>query len=208
MEQKGKHGKRAQERTQQVNTSSLSLSLSLSLSPSLSSFPIPYFRHQGRAPEACLLFADGGQLPHHGAVVPDETGDALPRQGRWVDGCVGLHRQQLHPVGYPHEQPVKNYEVRGVLRCGTVRGRRREREGHSRVYVPVFLSYAGCFWYVCTSMVWSLHIRISSTYLLLCDLQSLTGPNERKPSNARKNKRKIRSLSTRGWGCGYKAFCR
>lgn len=80
--------------------------------------PNPFFRHQGGAPEAGLLFAHGGQLPDHGAMVPDEAGDALPRQGRRVDGRVGFHRQQLHPFRYPHEQPLKNYEVCDVLWCG------------------------------------------------------------------------------------------
>ena len=63
----------------------------------------------GGTSKACVFVTHGGQLPHHRAVVPHPAGNALPRQGGRVHGCLGLHRQQLHAVRDVDEQSFKNY---------------------------------------------------------------------------------------------------
>lgn len=96
-------------------------------SGAIPSAPPPHRIIEGRASEARVLFADGGQLPHDGAVVPDAAGDALPRQGGRVHGRVGLHRQQLHPLGHPYEQPFQDYKVSVCVAAGA-----RQEEGGDR----------------------------------------------------------------------------
>lgn len=61
---------------------------------------------------ASILLANGIQLLDHGTLVPHKTGDAISREGGWVDGCLGLHGQQFRPVGNLDEQSFKNYQVR------------------------------------------------------------------------------------------------
>lgn len=65
----------------------------------------------GGVSKTCFLFTDGSKLSYHWALVSYSTGHALPGQGGWVHGCVGLYRQQSHAVGYLNEQSFQNYQV-------------------------------------------------------------------------------------------------